>query len=373
MAKTRPRLATLGHEMLTSTPTTAVEGRALRAARRPRRRTRRSSRRRSTPARGRRPTCSHAQVVLDEGVDPGPLQPDRVEHPARGLGHPRRAAPGPRGGHHRLRDERAQGRRRRRTGAAPCRSRRSRTPSSAGWAARRPRASTLMSDHQCHRLRRRADGVGRARGRSRSRRRPTAPGRRGTPAPRRTSGPSGSSRPEPVTGMTHVMHTPTPQAIDSSTATCATAPCAGGDLGDRARASPSGRSRRRRRPGCSSMTSGSTSLTQPRVPADPSSVVTVRPSAAAPRLDDAEQPVLARRAEHHLDVAPPWRRAARPARTAARSRSRRRRARTAPARSAAGTACRAVRRCRPRRAARSRVIHVVPGPWAATTMSTVPP
>ena len=29
----------------------------------------------------------------------------------------------------------------------------------------------------------------------------------------------------PRTGMTQVMQTPTPQAIDSSTATCATAPC----------------------------------------------------------------------------------------------------------------------------------------------------
>ena len=28
----------------------------------------------------------------------------------------------------------------------------------------------------------------------------------------------------PTTGMTQVMHTPTPQAMDSSTASCATAP-----------------------------------------------------------------------------------------------------------------------------------------------------
>ena len=51
------------------------------------------------------------------------------------------------------------------------------------------------------------------------------------------------------------------------------------------------------------MTSPSTSLTQPRRPEEPSSVVTVTPSARAPRLDDPEQPVLGRRAEHHLDVA----------------------------------------------------------------------
>ena len=60
---------------------------------------------------------------------------------------------------------------------------------------------------------------------------PSAKASQRTRSPRKT-GPSTHERtirvtPSlPVTGMTHVMHTPTPHAIDSSTATWATAPCA---------------------------------------------------------------------------------------------------------------------------------------------------
>ena len=51
------------------------------------------------------------------------------------------------------------------------------------------------------------------------------------------------------------------------------------------------------------MTSGSTSLTQPAVTGRPVVGRDRDAVAAAPGLDDAEEPVLARRAEHHLDVA----------------------------------------------------------------------
>ena len=46
-------------------------------------------------------------VTLQEGVDPRALQPDRVEHAARRLRHPRGGPPGPRGQHDRLGDDRA--------------------------------------------------------------------------------------------------------------------------------------------------------------------------------------------------------------------------------------------------------------------------
>ena len=102
-AKTRPRLATLGQEMLTSTP------RRRRMPRWPagwprRRRTRRSSTRRWRP--GPRPgPLEPGQVGPDKRLDARALEADGVQHPRRCLGHPGRAAAGARCRHDRLRHE----------------------------------------------------------------------------------------------------------------------------------------------------------------------------------------------------------------------------------------------------------------------------
>ena len=96
-AKTRPRLATLGQEMLTSTPTTASKA-SLAAQRRPRRRrTRRSCCRRSRPA-TRAPAClSQARSLSTNASMPGPCRPIELSIPAgvsaiRGVPRPDRGS-----------------------------------------------------------------------------------------------------------------------------------------------------------------------------------------------------------------------------------------------------------------------------------------
>ena len=106
-AKTSPRFATLGQEMLTSTPTTASNAGDWR-------------RTAATPAYSpavfpamdastRAPTdLSHTRSLLGKVGDPRSLQADRVEHPARRLGHPGGAAAGSGIRQHRLGDEGTQ-------------------------------------------------------------------------------------------------------------------------------------------------------------------------------------------------------------------------------------------------------------------------
>ena len=103
-AKTRPRFSTFGQEMLTSSADQPGAPRSRRA----------SSAYSSTLPPGDRHDGAGAllvqpgQVVLEERVDARALEPDRVEHAAGGLGHPRGRPAGPGCEHDRLGDDRAE-------------------------------------------------------------------------------------------------------------------------------------------------------------------------------------------------------------------------------------------------------------------------
>ena len=222
-AKTSPRLATLGHEMLTSTPTTASKAGlpASRSATSPNSSAVLPAIETSTRA----PTdASQARSFSTKASMPGPCRPIELSMPdavsaIRGVPRPERGAR-----HDRLGDEGAElgdreeavqllavGR------AAGCRHHR------VGQRHRPQRGRHV--DHQWPPAR----GAPRASSGTRPMPSPNASQRTRSP---RNTGPSTQERtirvtPSlPVTGRTQVMQTPTPQAIDSSTATWATAPWA---------------------------------------------------------------------------------------------------------------------------------------------------
>ena len=177
------------------------------------------------------------------------------------------------------------------------------------------------------------------------RRRPTGRGRRGRPGPSTHERTIRVRPSEPTTGMTHVMQTPTPQAMDSSTATCATAPCAWAtrviDSQHPHRAAAVDDPRARALDDLGQQVADPAPLTGRAVVGRHRD-----PVAAAPGLDDAEEPVLARGAEHHLDVAAALAQLGRRARRAGRCRSHRRRGRRHRLGRQRERPCRAARRRR---------------------------
>ena len=210
-AKTCPRLSALGHEMFTSMALTAGLSRRIR----PVGRTPPPSRRRW---RRRQPRCVRepGQVVGQERLNARALQTDRVEHSRRGLDHARVGRP-----------DRA--RIMMLLVTTPPISVKSKNVASSLPAAAQPDAVERRSCelHACEvdagdliiaGLRCTQGSGGHV---------PTSDHRTRSP---KNTGPSVHERTmrvtpsSPMTGSTHVMHTPTPQAIDSSTAHWATAP-----------------------------------------------------------------------------------------------------------------------------------------------------
>ena len=235
---------------------------------------------------------------------PGPWSPIELSMPRRRLGHPRRRPAGARVAHDRLRDDGAERRRRRRTGAAPGRRPRIRRRSSPGsGASARPVAGRhrtgLSASDQCPPPLRGAPRVSAASV-------PTSDHRDPVAAEHRTLDAGTAMRvtpSSPTTGSTHVMQTPMPHAIDSSTAVWLQAPCAVATSVHRPEhphrsAGVDDLDRR-----CASSEPGSTSVTRPRTPTEPSSVVTTTdgPSACASSAPKSRSSVAG--AEHHVDRA----------------------------------------------------------------------
>ena len=108
---------------------------------------------------------SGREVVGDPGLDPGPLEPDGVDHPGRGLVHPGRRVTGPRIGRHATSRRRHRWLRDRRSGPTRLRARRCPTPSSSGsggspnrrWWTGRRRDGVASADSRPALLRRRPE------------------------------------------------------------------------------------------------------------------------------------------------------------------------------------------------------------------------
>ena len=306
------------------------------------------------------------QVVREEARrSPGFCRPIELSMPLgvsaiRGVGRPARGAQRDRLGHHRA----ERGHRRERL-PAPGRRPRSRTRSAPGWAAGpRQRVPGRPSAPEVHAGGARPAALQRVAGRRPAapaagpaapsapaapcRRRPSGPGRARTPDRPHRTGVIRVTPSSPTTGSTQVMHTPIPQAIDSSTATwhgspydAATAPTARSiGIGPHAYTASAP---------VRSSSSGSASATVPGTP-----VRAVVGGDASPRRRSAWPPARRRpgpgcRRRAGSPPGTPAPAARRPARTAAPSRTRRRPAGSRSARPAAGTASRAGR---PRPAAR---------------------
>ena len=257
------------------------------------------------------------QVVLDERVDARALQPDRVEHAARRLGHPRRRPSGPGPDHDRLGDDGAECGDVEELVAARVRRPRSRTRSAPGSAASASQPRCVMSTiSQCPsiasaptRSARQPPDVG-----------PAHPVGRRTPARRRTSGRTATGRRRRAPAARRSCRprcrrpsTPRPRPGPGSRA-----------AGRRRRppaASPSARRRRRPRRRSARSPPGSTSVTSPAQAgravvggdgdlADERACATSspnsRPAVAAPMMISTGEPASISRAASGISGAVPY-------------------------------------------------------------------
>ena len=227
--------------------------------------------------RARAPTSLQpGEVLVDERVDARALQADRVEHPATGS-RPSAACRGRTAGAaitDLVTNAPSSQTSKNRCSSRPFAAQPDAVISGFGRVDVPPSVAPYMSTAiSGHLTRGGADRVG---GHPAE---PSANASQRTRSPRKT-GPSTHERTirvapsGPVTGITQVMQTPMPQAIDSSTATWATAPSAVGDVGDRLEHAHRAAAVDDGRAGCAGSPRGRTSVTQPLVPAEPSSVVT---------------------------------------------------------------------------------------------------